>query len=135
MVWKFIGVSLAFLCVCSASPLSLWAKETCREFVVDMCLNSTTDGNGIFEVQPTDGVEKCQLFCNLIYPDRCTFFIYDYRQKECQLWETPVDDYLSGCYKFAGPVTPNVEDCEQIFKDDECEVSFFESKVLYWSFL
>lgn len=121
------GLIIAFLGLSEASPITLGSGGSCKEFVVDKCIDSSTDDNGIFEIGVTDTVAKCQLFCNLIYPNQCTFFIYDFRQRECQLWETPLDDYLATCKKVAGPLTPNLDDCKPKSQVDECDVSSLEN--------
>jgi hypothetical protein len=62
----------------------------------------------------------CQKYCSVIYAGRCKFFIYDRKQKICNLLSEPIDDYVTTCKKVAGPKTPSFEDCDT--EADPCRV-------------
>jgi hypothetical protein len=48
----------------------------------------------------------CQLSCFLL-PDECSYFLYDFDVKECQL----IDDGEWDCDITVGPATPTFEEC------------------------
>ena len=58
---------------------------------------------------------------NVIYKDKCTFFIYDRKEVLCGLIEEPYDNYVHTCDKYGGPVHPSISECYD--SDDDCKVS------------
>jgi hypothetical protein len=65
--------------------------------------------------------EACQQYCDIIYQSRCLFFVYDRKQRTCNLLSEPIDDYANTCKKIAGPKAPSIADCKEV-ADDPCKV-------------
>ena len=124
-MFKIILVTFALVGLSMASPLLIRYRSdtTCKDFTVDQC-NTPEDNDGIIEIIPVKSVQKCQDLCKFVYKEICTFFAYDFRQEECQLWKTTIPDYMNGCKKIAGPISPVFDDCDDYEElDDPCDVS------------
>jgi hypothetical protein len=92
----------------------------CRDVTLDDC---DYGEQGPFESSKDLDEAICQQFCSVIYPGRCTFYIYDRKQKVCELFDTPQNDYISTCKKIAGPRGPEIENCPT--DPDPCVVSIY----------
>ena len=78
----------------------------------------------------------CQKYCYQIYSGHCQFFIYDKKEKLCQLFDYPINDFAKYCNKIGGSRFPDLSDCstQDEIADNPCVVSihlitihFFES--------
>ena len=77
----------------------------------------------------------CQQFCDQIYPEpKCKFFIFDYKQKLCVLFDYPKEDFISSCNRVVGPQTPDIGTCsdDDVISADECIVSIRPYRI--WKF-
>ena len=63
----------------------------------------------------------CQMFCDQVYPDKCTFWIFDKKQTLCDLFDYDKDVFTQSCKKFGGPKEPDFESCAT--DSDPCVVS------------
>ena len=93
--------------------------QSCRSYTLDRCefsadiLHTTTlDVDDVF----------CQTLCDLLYGDECKYFVYDYPQRQCDIYGTKHDPtFKSLCAEHGGPVLPTIGHCEA--NDDPCIVS------------
>ena len=115
-IWKlFLCVILVF------APVQLFSsqfKSSCNDFTIDKC---NIDPGGLLETVKDISERNCQFYCNVIYKDKCTFFIYDRKEVLCELIEEPYDNYVHTCDKYGGPVHPSISECYD--SDDDCKVS------------
>ena len=94
-----------------------------QDYTLDKC--SVNLDNLIEEVKITR-VEVCQMYCDVVYKDRCKFFVYDKNYNLCSLLDEPIATYETSCSKFAGPKTPSYTDCAAQAASDPCSVSIFD---------
>ena len=91
---------------------------TCNDFTIDTC---HIDDGAIIETVKDVSEADCQFFCHTIYFANCTFFIFDKKQRLCEIISEPFGSYVDSCKKYAGPVTPNITECYE--SNEECKVS------------
>jgi hypothetical protein len=82
---------------------------------LDKC---TIELDGIIETIRDIEEEACQRYCDVIYSDRCQFFVYDRKQKMCNLLSTSFEDYYPTCEAVGGPKAPSIQECN----DNPCKV-------------
>jgi len=93
--------------------------KDCDKFVVDQCMRPDGTNNFAFETVNTKTADECQSFCNDIYgPEKCKFFVFDRRQKLCELWKIKVEDYEGTCHKKGGP--KKADDVKKNCAADKC---------------
>ena len=63
----------------------------------------------------------CQMFCDQVYPSKCTFWIFDKKQTLCDLFDYEIDVFTQSCKKIGGPKEPDFESCAT--DPDPCVVS------------
>ena len=108
--------------------------QSCRSYTLDRCefsadilLSKTLDVDDVF----------CQTLCDVLYGSDCKYFVYDYPQRQCDIYGTKHDpSFKTLCAEHGGPVLPTIGHCEA--SDDPCIVStLFLSflNVLSWLFL
>ena len=90
---------------------------TCNDFTIDKC---HIEPGGLLETVKDISIDNCQFYCNFIYKDLCTFFIYDRREVLCELVKEPFENYINTCGKFGGPSNPSTSECSD--SDDKCKV-------------
>ena len=61
------------------------------------------------------------MFCDQVYHDKCTFWIFDKKQLLCDLFDYPTLDFTQSCKKNGGPKVPNFDTCAT--DSDDCVVS------------
>ena len=104
-------------------------NDTCRNFTGDQC-NTKENSDGAIEIVPIESVQQCQDLCKMVHSESCNFFTYDFRQEQCQIWESEIPDFLYGCKKIAGPVSPSVNECNGNDEPgDLCDVSNMKQKI------
>ena len=77
------------------------------------------------EIGGIDSIQDCQSFCRFIYSERCTWFLYDNKNKECKLFKGQLDDLFKSCNENSFPVFPSFSKCMSVFNtssDDGCYV-------------
>ena len=93
--------------------------QSCRSYTLDRCefsadiLHTTTlDVDDVF----------CQTLCDVLYGSDCKYFVYDYPQRQCDIYGTKHDPtFKTLCAEHGGPVLPTIGHCEA--SDDPCIVS------------
>ena len=65
-------------------------------------------------------VQDCQFECKSKYEETCKYFIYDAIYHECRLLDT---DEFNFCYETTGGTTTNINDCENVFEDENEEIN------------
>ncbi len=88
---------------------------------MDKC---TVELEGLIETVKDIDQEFCQKYCAVIYTGICKFFIYDRKQRICNLLSEPLENYIQTCRKIAGPKTPSFDECTGSLQDP-CNVSIF----------
>ena len=91
---------------------------TCNDFTIDKC---HIDPGGLLETVKDISIDNCQFYCNIIYKDLCTFFIYDRKEVLCELIKEPFDNYVHSCSKYGGPNSPTISECYD--SNDGCKVT------------
>ena len=91
--------------------------STCNDFTIDKC---HIEPGGLLETVKDISIDNCQFYCNIIYKDLCTFFIYDRKEVLCQLIQEPFDNYVQSCSKYGGPKNPTISECYD--SNDGCKV-------------
>ena len=62
-----------------------------------------------------------------VFPDVCTFFIYDRQQDICQLYDYDSQAYADSCALIAATPTPALAEC--VASDEECLVRFYKTNI------
>ena len=92
------------------------ATEKCTEMTFDEC-----DEGLPFKTLKDITPESCQTdWCANIFGGTCTFFIYDREHELCELFDTPIDDYVSTCDILGGPFGLDLQLCAD--SNDPCDV-------------
>ena len=111
----FLGIAISHSIAIKANTISEVAP--CNAFTIDKC---KIDPGGLLETVKDISVVNCQFYCNVIYGDVCTFFIYDYKEVLCEIITEPFENYVKSCGKYAGPPKPSISECYD--SNDECKV-------------
>ena len=105
--------------------VSTEGANDCVGYSVDKC--AVEDGALIETIKDIDE-EDCQFYCNVIYGQNCTFYIYDKKQVVCEVFRSEMKDYIDSCKKYGGPPDPSVAQC--LSSHNECKVC---CKTLHWN--
>jgi len=98
-----------FSIVCLAAQ----AHADCQDITLDSCV-----GDPPFQTLKLASEENCQQYCSQVFPDVCTFFIYDRQQDICQLFDYDPQAYADSCALIAATPTPSLAECRA--SDEEC---------------
>jgi len=101
----------------------------CGMATMDKCyktlpLNDTTPTNLIEEINDIKTPEMCQWFCRVIYGNKCTWFLYDKKSRECKLFDGSPMDFNNDCRQHGYSAQPDFTDCadvEAVGSGNECE--------------
>ena len=102
---------IAFAIICLATQ----ALADCKDLTLDSCV-----GDPPFQTLKLASEENCQQYCSLVFPDVCTFFIYDRQQDICQLFDYDSQEYANSCALIAATPTPSLVECAK--SDETCLV-------------
>ena len=105
------------LAVFSIVCLATQAHADCQDITLDSCV-----GDPPFQTLKLASEENCQQYCSQVFPDVCTFFIYDRQQDICQLYDYDSQAYADSCALIAATPTPALAEC--VASDEECLVRF-----------
>merc|ERR1719259_125778 len=96
------------------------APTICNSVVLGQC-NKGNKHNAAYEEVHAISYKNCKSQCDLVFTDKCQFFIFDYRQNVCQIWNLKLDDYKNTCTKEGGPKkdvnTKCSADCQKLQND------------------
>ena len=93
---------------------TLVAGGSCRDFTFGDCQKMDN-----FETVNDVNETVCQQYCSDVYNDRCTFFVFDFEQQFCQIFDTIFEDFSGECLSVGGPKSPPQQQC----KSTPCNVS------------
>ena len=103
------------------------SNQSCRSYSYNRCefavdtLKTTTLG--------VEEDTYCQNLCNILYGPECKYFVYDYPQKQCDIYGTLLDpSFGSYCEVHGGPSAPAITDCEDY--DGQCSVSIYQQDLI-----
>jgi len=117
--WKSMAFVTEFLValglvtsVVHASPLAATtsaAATDCRAFTVNRC---NFDKNGLISTTFDEDDSFCTFLCQVGMADTCKYFVYDYPNKQCDLYSATADtDFSSYCDEEGGPALPVLANC------------------------
>ena len=98
------------------------SNQSCRSYSYNRC-----DFAADTLKTTTLGVDDsfCQTLCDVLYGPECKYFVYDYPQKQCDIYGTQMDpSFGTYCQVHGGPSAPAITDCEDY--DGQCSVSISE---------
>ena len=105
--------------------VSTEGANDCVGYSVDKC---AVEDDALIETIKDIDEENCQFYCNVIYGQNCTFYIYDKKQVVCEVFRSEMKDYIDSCKKYGGPPDPSVAQC--LSSHNECKVC---CKTLHWN--
>ena len=79
-----------------------------------------------------DNIDRCKYFCDIVYKNLCTHFVYDNIAKSCSLYDLSPsglkDELLNGCDVISGDAgenIPGIFECFTFFPNltDSCSVN------------
>ena len=94
-------------------------NSDCRDLTLDNCSHGE---NTAFESTNQADISICQFLCSA-YSPKCTFFVYDQKEKLCELFEYDPDEYAASCNILSGTPNPALETCKN--SEDDCTVRDF----------
>ena len=109
----------------------------CIGYSIDEC---DLDKNSILEESDNLPEERCQKYCEIT--SGCKFYLYDRNQGECKTSNMSLNDYVSTCKVYAGPIQSSVAKClpgissiKRFSRPDACKVAinliYFENIIRY----
>ncbi len=91
-----------------------------------LCSDTTFDGCNkdafpAFETAKGLNETTCQKLCKDIYGFKCTYFVFDRRDKSCELFDQDNgQDYFGTCNRVGGTAEPSIADCDTA--NEDCKV-------------
>lgn len=107
-----LRVSLAFFLVFN---FVLSEEHKCRDFTFNNC---HFDPEAIIDALDLSSEQQCQFLCQIT--QECQLFQYNKYQGYCYLLKQTPDSYFNTCRKYGGPSQPDINDCLNEVKEDEC---------------
>merc|ERR1712025_438679 len=118
--------------VVHASPLAgttSAAATDCRAFMVNRC---NFDKNGLISTTFDEDDSFCTFLCQVGMADTCKYFVYDYPNKQCDLYGVQADtDFSSYCDEEGGPALPVLANCAPS-KPQTCSACSMASDCKYY---
>jgi len=126
---------VAALAAPSFTDVSDGGSSDCGKFVVDRCYKGPSTLKFPFETEFSTDVSDCQFYCDIIYKDYCSFFLFDRKENQCQFWNITLAAYQGTCDRVGGPKTIVPSEKSTTCKDDKCfafenAMCIFEGNVL-----
>ena len=112
-------MSKQYLLLITALIFLAKVNSDCRDLTLDNCSHGE---NTAFESTNQADISICQFLCNA-YSPKCTFFVYDQKEKLCELFEYDPDEYAASCNILSGTPNPTLETCKN--SEDDCTVTVF----------
>ena len=117
LLLMFYGILTSHISIHSASILSFDPLEKCNSFTFGQCKVHEDDVIEVIdEITPTG----CQEFCQLVYPESCSYFVFREHFNECLLLNKTLKHFLHTCKKIGGPIEPTTQECLDL--QDQCKV-------------
>jgi hypothetical protein len=117
LLLTFFGILTSQICIHSALTLGFNPLEKCNSFTFGQCKIHEDDLIEVIEqITPTG----CQEFCQLVYPERCSYFVFRENFNECLLLNKTLKHFLHTCKKIGGPIDPTAQECLDL--QDPCKV-------------
>ena len=107
-----------FLSILVIVSLATKVSADCQDLTLDDCRGKTNQPP--FSSVKLESEKTCQKYCSDIYPNLCTFFIYDRQQNGCNLYSYDPEDYVESCNQTGGTPLPSLVECKN--SNDECLV-------------
>jgi len=99
----------------------------CFDITLDSCI-----GDPPFQSLRLASEENCQQYCRQVFPNICTFFIYDRQQGVCQLFDYDSQEYADSCDIIAATPIPSLTECQE--SQEDC-LKFTEGYCMYNGYL
>ena len=107
------------------SILYLLEDTECTGYSIDEC---DLDENSVLNEAENMEEKDCQKYCEIT--SGCRFYLYDRNQQECKALKMSLNDYVSTCKVYAGPIKSSVAKClpgisliKQFSRPDACKVT------------
>ena len=78
------------------------------------------------EIGSIDDAKTCQKFCNELYPNTCTWFMFDRTTSDCRLFKGSLTELEDDCREKGYPINPDYDECNTVLStntDEDCSVS------------
>ena len=114
-----------YLPIFAIVSLAVKVSSDCQDLTLDDCRGKTNKPP--FQSVKLEEEETCQKYCSDIFPDLCTFFIYDRQQNGCNLYSYDPEEYVESCNIIGGTPLPSLSECKNL--DDECLVRIHKYEI------
>ena len=77
------------------------------------------------DVRGIESAHVCQWYCREIYRNKCNWFLYDKKTKDCKLFEGSLMELFDDCKENSYAIDPDFEQCQAVYSSDSeysCEV-------------
>ena len=77
------------------------------------------------DVRGIESAHVCQWYCREIYRNKCNWFLYDKKTKDCKLFEGSLMELFDDCRENSYAIDPDFEQCQAVYSLDSeyaCEV-------------
>ena len=77
------------------------------------------------DVRGIESAHVCQWYCREIYRNKCNWFLYDKKTKDCKLFEGSLMELFDDCRENSYAIDPDFEQCQAVYSSDSeyaCEV-------------
>jgi len=98
------------------------SHEGCAMSYMGKCsafLPTDKPDNLIEEVGHIESVQVCQHICKELYPDWCTWFIYDRTTNDCKVFSGSIDSFREDCQELGYQKEPSMEHCDVVYEPEE----------------
>ena len=78
------------------------------------------------EIGSIDDAKTCQKICNELYPNTCTWFMFDRTTSDCRLFKGSLTELENDCREKGYPINPDYDECNTVLltnTDEDCSVS------------
>ena len=124
------GILTSQICISPDLTLAFDPLEKCNSFTFGQCKIQEDD---VIEVIEQITPAGCQQFCQLVYPESCSYFVFREHFNECLLLNKTLKQFLHTCKKIGGPIEPTIQECLDLH--DTCKVSIKYFRDLVYVFI
>lgn len=106
-------------------------NEGCGLAVLDKCYrgfptNGSTSDILVETVNDIPDAGECQWFCKEVYSEACTWFAFDSKTSQCNLFKGSIDEYTSSCEVEGYKKQPDTDACNVTFAGEDACYNFRE---------